>query len=115
MPEHTVALCSGGLPRCTRCLLPSGLLGRGACCQVGLRTYALGGVGAGTFCMRYGAFAFAQVVQLACTCAGRPEDAAAAWRVRHMLSGRHPATGMWLGTPEVVALDHEAFYLVLGG
>jgi hypothetical protein len=52
---------------------------------------------------------------LAGGCRGRPADAAAEWRLRRMMGGRHPANGTVLGEARRLDAAVGSFSLYLGG
>ena len=102
-----------GQERCVRCLLPAALATGRRCRPAGVLGHRLVRVGNGMACRRCGAYAF-QVVRLIGTgCSGRPRDAAAAWRLRRLLRGRHPTTGAFLGDPLLVGGAAESFAIIL--
>ena len=114
IPEHTIARDKFGQPRCVRCLFPAGVCDRVPCKPAGINGHCLVQLGTGHFCKRCGAFCFKALRLLAGQCKGRPSDQAADWRLRRMLSGRHPVTGAFVGTPCWVDGAAETFHIILG-
>ncbi len=114
LPAHTLASCEEGAARCVRRLLPDALLHTRQCCEAGACAHALFALGAGTFCTRCSAYAFAQVLGSANCCRGGPKDAAARWRLTRMVAGRHPVRGPAIGVPRLIEPALEAFHLLFG-
>jgi hypothetical protein len=116
LPAHILVEDSCGKERCVRCLLPSELA-RGKCCRpAGTLGHSLVCTESCVACVRCGAYAMQAVKLLGGPCGGRLKDAGrgSGWRLRRILSGRHPRTGAFLGQPRRLDPAEEMFTIVLG-
>ena len=74
-------------------------------------------LGGGLFCRCCGAYAFQQLELLGDECRGRlcgGSSGPAAWRLKRLHEGRHPKTGVYLGTPSRIDPALAASSAVLG-
>ncbi len=114
LPDHLVLEDSAGTARCIRCLMPARLTVRRRCRPAGTLGHTLASIGGGVVCMRCGAYGFSKLELLTEARKGRPADAAADWRRRRMLKGRHPCTGAVLDGPRLVDIAADTFMVILG-
>ncbi len=84
------------------------------CRPVGALGHRLEALAGGRFCLVCGAYTFQHVCRLGFVCRGRLADAAAAWRLKRMLRGRHPATGAFVGDPRCVDMALDMLDIILG-
>ena len=114
IPEHCFAEDALGEERCVFCLLPPALARGRHCRRIGTRRHKIFRLGSGIFCGRCGAHSFEQVVLLSSECLGRPTSAGNEWRLKRMLDGKRPKTGMFIGTPSLIDPALATFAVVLG-
>ena len=114
LPRHCMAADSHGTDRCVKCLMPAAIAQTRSCTAAGVLRHCLAAIGSGVCCLRCGAYSFRQLLLLSGECRGRPADAAAAWRLRRMMGGRHPVNGAYLGEAKRIDAATEAFSLILG-
>ncbi len=99
LPEHLVLEDSAGMARCIRCLMLTRLIVGRRCRPAGTHGHTFASLGTRVFCTRCGASGFSKRKLLAEGCKGRLADAAAVWRRRRMLQGRHLCTAALLDEP----------------
>ena len=114
MPVHCLAVDSHGAEKCIKCLMPAAITQKQSCTAAGMLRHGLAALGSGVFCLRCGADSFRQKLLLTGECRGRPVDAAAAWRLKRMLGGRHPVNGTTLGEARRINAAAGAFSIILG-
>ena len=113
LPEHCFVHDRVEQERCLRCLLPPALaLGR-PCRPQGSLRHRLYRLGAGVFCRRCGFYSFMELNRLKASCPGRATAQGNVWRLRRMLEGRHPKSGVFIGMPSPIDPATEAFDVIL--
>jgi hypothetical protein len=111
MPAHSIVVGPGGVLRCVRCFrianrsCPLSV----ACVPRGFASHLPVSLGGGLFCSRCGAYSYAKTVKLAGACLGKPASDTVARRLKRMLLGVHPISGVFLGVPSFSLLPGDLF------